>query len=231
VSCNGSEIETQSEVLIDPDGVVYDINTGAPLSAAQAVCMVQSNGNEGATDGSAVSDNYSVWPAANFGQLNPQTTKSDGYFSFFTPAGTYRLDVNKSGYQPYRSPNLQVVSTPVRHDVPLTPNIIEKPKVTITINENGFEPAMVRVAPGTAIAFVNADTRDHSAQGKLKSSAQAIETGGFNSGMLGPNQSHVVKLSEVGTYLFNDSANPEASGTIVVEGAFGYRVLLPLVRK
>jgi plastocyanin len=231
VSCNGSEIETQSEVLIDPDGVVYDINTGAPLSAAQAVCMVQGKGIEGATDGSAVSNNYSVWPAVNFGQLNPQTTKSDGYFSFFTPAGTYRLDVNKSGYQSYRSPDLQVVSAPVRHDVPLTPNIIEKPKVTITISENGFEPAMVRVAPGTAIAFVNADTRDHSAQGKLKSSTQAIETGGFNSGMLGPNQSHVVKLSAVGAYLYNDSANPEASGVIVVEGAIGHRVFLPLVRK
>jgi plastocyanin len=233
VSCNGTTFETQSEVLIDPDGVVYDINTSTPLSGAQAICMVKGRGVDGVANGSEVSDNFSVWPAASFGQLNPQTTKADGYFSFFTPAGTYRLDVSASGYQPYRSPDLQVVSTPVRHDVPLTPIISESPKVTITIGENGFEPAVMKVAPNTVIAFVNSDVRDHSVQGKKTSAANVIETGGISSGVLGPNQRHLVKLSATGTYNFSEGANVEMGGAIIVEGetTSRYRIMLPLVRK
>ena len=225
VECNGITSESQSQVLIDPDGVVYDINAGALLSGAQAMCLQKDTS----------SSTFSVWPAADFGQINPQTTKADGTFSFFTPAGMYQLDVSKNGYQPYRSPDLQVVSTPVRHDVPLTPIIAESPTVTITIGENGFEPAVTKVTPGTVIAFVNADVRDHSVKGKkVPSTANAIETGGFNSGVLGPKQSHTIKLTAVGTYNYGDSTNLELGGAIVVEGTStsgGYRVMLPLVRK
>ena len=232
VDCNGDLFETQAPVLIDPDGVVYDINTGAPLSGALVTCM--QNGIDTASSASGASDSYNVWPAADFGQLNPQTTKTDGYFSFFTPAGIYRLDVSKSGYQPYRSPDLQVVSTPVRHDVPLTPINNEVPKITIAIGENGFEPPIVKVAPGTVIAFINTDVRDHSVNGQNATSMalNASATGGFNSGTLGPNQRHIVKLNAAGTYRFSDAANTEMAGAIVVEGgAGGYRTMLPLVRK
>ena len=224
VECNGSVFETQASVLIDPDGVVSDINTGALLSGAQVICMLRTNDDDTA--------NYSVWPAADFGQLNPQTTKANGYFSFFTPAGLYRLDVTKNGYQPYRSPDLQVVSTPVRHDVALTPINAEAPQVTIAIGENGFEPPIVKVAPGTVIAFVNADVRDHSVQGQTAVGTNAPSAGGFDSGALGPNQRYTVKLTAGGTYRFSDSANPELVGSILVDGAGGSRqVLLPLIQR
>ena len=233
VECNGITTEAQSQVLVDPDGVVYDINTGTPLSGAQAMCMQK--GVDVANSANGASASYFVWSAASFGQVNPQSTQADGYFSFLTPAGIYRLDVSKSGYQPYRSPDLQVVSTPVRHDVPLTPMISESPQVTITIGENGFEPAMTKVSAGTVIVFVNGDVRDHAVKGKKTTGsanvADVIETGGFNSGVLGSKQSHTIKLSTSGTYTYFDVANVEMAGAIIVEGAGGHRVMLPLVRK
>ena len=224
VECNGNVFETQSRMLIDPDGVVYDINTNARLSGAQVMCMQK------AADGTDVT--YSVWPAADFGQLNPQMTKPDGYFSFFTPAGLYRLDVVKSGYQPYRSPGLQVVSTPMRHDVPLTPIHTEAAQVTIAIGENGFEPSVVKVAPGTVIAFVNADAQEHRVNGQTTTSAMNMPSAnGLDSGSLGPNQRYTVKLAAAGTYRFSDEANPELVGAIVVEGPSGHRVMLPLIQR
>jgi plastocyanin len=92
---------------------------------------------------------------------------------------------------------------------------------------------VTKVAPNTVIAFVNSDVRDHSVQGKKTSAANVIETGGINSGVLGPNQRHLVKLSATGTYNFSDGANVELGGAIIVEGATTsrYRIMLPLVRR
>ena len=51
------------------------------------------------------------WPAHLYNnQVNPQVTGADGYFAFFTPPGFYYLQVDgKPGYQPWRSPVIQVV--------------------------------------------------------------------------------------------------------------------------
>jgi plastocyanin len=225
VSCNGVTTESQSQMLIDPDGVVYDANTGAALSGANVMCLVQ--GETGVT-----SATYSAWPAASFGQVNPQTTGSDGYFSFFTPPGVYRLDVAKAGYQPYRSPDLNVVNTPVHHDVLLTPLVNEPAQVTIVIGENGFTPAITRVAPGTVVAFVNGDVGDHSASSTRTTTVGAVASaiGGFDSGALGPGQRYVVKLDVAGSYIFADANNPNAEGVVLVEPA-SRRVLLPLLRR
>jgi hypothetical protein len=77
--------------------------------------------------------------------------------------------------------------------------------------------------------------RDHAVKGKkatnVTNAADVIETGGFNSGVLGSKQSHIVKLGAVGTYSYSDVANVEMAGAIIVESTGGYRVMLPLVRK
>lgn len=222
VNCDGNVFTTQSQVLIDPEGVVYDINTGAPLSGAQAMCIVRQEAN------------YSVWPATDFDQVNPQTTDATGYFSFLTPPGVYRLDVSKTGYQPYHSPDLTVVSTPVRHDVPLTPINAETPNVTIGIGENGFDPLIVRVTPNTVIAIVNADVQIHHVVGQpLALGAQtAAAVPKIDTGALGPNQSHTIKLASVGTYRLIDSTNAELIGVIVVEGVpRNHKLLLPILHR
>ncbi len=40
-----------------------------------------------------------LWPATDFGQLNPQITGPDGSFGFLVPAGKYILRVEKDGYR------------------------------------------------------------------------------------------------------------------------------------
>jgi len=228
VDCNGATSQVPANVLIDPAGVVYDSATGAKLGNVAVVCMAQDPSN---------ATSYSVWPAADFGQANPLVTQVGGAFSFLTPPGTYRLDVSRSGYQPYRSPNLQVVDVPVNFDVPLSPAIAEPVAMTITIGSNGYTPAVAKAAPGTVIAFVNVDVQDQQAKSRRVDSAAAgiqslDQTGGFDSGVLGPNQSYKIKLGTSGTLIYNDGANLELAGVIqvvAVEG--GHRVLMPVIQR
>ena len=225
VDCGAGTSESSGSVLIDPDGVVRDANTGALVSAASVVCMLQD------TSG------FSPWPASNFGQVNPLTTQSDGHFAFFTPPGVYRLDVTKSGYQPYRSPNLNVIAAPVRHDVALMPEIATPPVVTIVVDENGFEPSSANVPAGAIVEIINGDVDDHSTDGTRSGpidglGAASIEvTGSFRSGVLGAGQRFKVKLDAAGNYTLRDSANPNALGMIVVGGSGSHRLHLPLIRR
>ena len=229
VDCGAGASESSGAALIDPDGVVRDAATGALISGASVVCMQQD----------ALSASYSPWPASNFGQSNPFMTQSDGYFAFFTPAGIYRLDASKSGYQPYRSPDLHVVNAPVRHDVALMPEIATPAVVTIVVNENGFEPASANIAPGAVVEIVNGDTSDHDISGdksgggidELRATAGADVSGSFKAGVLGAGQRFKVKLDGLGGYTLRDSSNPNALGVITVGASGRYKMLLPLIRR
>ncbi len=229
IDCGTETSEFSGAALIDPDGTVRDAATGAPISGASVVCMQLD----------AVSTSYSPWPASSFGQTNPFITQSDGYFAFFTPAGTYRLDASKSGYQPYRSPDLHVVNAPVRHDVPLMPEIAAQAVVIIVVDENGFEPASVNVAPGAVVEIVNGDTSDHDISGDmsgggidgLRATAGADVSGSFKAGVLGAGQRFKVKLDGPGSYTLRDGNNPNALGSVTVGAAGRYNLLLPLIRR
>jgi plastocyanin len=229
VDCNGVTTESTSQVLIDPDGTVFDVATGATLNGATVMCLQQNASN-------LPNATFVPWSASTFGQINPQTTGSNGYFAFFTPPGTYRLDVNRAGYQSYVSPDLNVIATPVHHDVPLTPIVSEPAQVTIVVDENGFTPAIMHVPAGTVIAFVNGDVGNHTASGTRTTTVGTVASaiGGFDSGSMGPGQRYVVKLGVAGSYTFGDANNPNASGLIVVAGEqppSGLRVMLPLLAR
>ena len=70
---------------------------------------------------------FAPWNALEYAQVNPQYTDSvypdkvltPGYFSFRVPPGAYRLNVAAPGFLPYDSPVLQVIETPITHNVPL----------------------------------------------------------------------------------------------------------------
>ena len=225
VLCGDAEVSGSGEVvLIDPAGTVYDIDSGQPLDAAAVACMEE---QVGAASGEAV---FSLWDAAVYGQTNPQSTGSDGYFSFLTPAGTYQLDVSRSGYQPYRSPSLEVVSDPVYYDVPLTPVVNEATTVRIEITDVGFSPAVATAKPGDIIEWVNADTTAHSATRLAGAGAAAIaadET--WDSGALQPGESYKVQVDTSGTFTYADRLNTANEGTVMVSGssAGGETLLLP----
>ncbi len=74
-------------------------------------------------------ENWEVWPANLYGQVNPQLTdgttedkvKTAGYFSFLTPPGQYKLIALAPGFQPFESEVLTVINRPVHLDIGLFP--------------------------------------------------------------------------------------------------------------
>lgn len=99
-------------VLIDPDGFVYEA-TGTISDTIPGVRVTCYYSDTHAGE-------WVMWDAWNYNaQVNPQTTLDDGYYSFYTPKGTYRVVAEKEGYPTYTSPDLVVIDTPVRHNIPL----------------------------------------------------------------------------------------------------------------
>ncbi|HRW08858.1 MAG TPA: plastocyanin/azurin family copper-binding protein, partial [Caldilineaceae bacterium] len=161
---------------------------------------------------------FALWDAAIYGQVNPQLTAADGYFSFMTPVGTYRIVVNKSGYQSHTSPDLAVINDPVRYNVSLTPVIAEEPGAQMSIGANGFDPAVLTVEPGTVIEWTNVDVAEHTASSENGATAAGLNANGilFDSGLLGSGESYKFQLTAAGTYTVFDRANLTNSATIVV---------------
>lgn len=217
VQCGANQTQASGEVLIDPEGVVFDVKSGAALAGATVAC--QQAQSLIAADGSA-STTFDLWPAADYGQVNPQSTLGDGYFSFFTPVGSYRLRVNRSGYQAYRSTDIEVVSEAVRYDVPLTPQIADAAHTVISISEVGFSPAYLEVQPGAVVEWVNLDTVGHTATSKNAQTAEVAANGvNWDSGLLLTGERYKFSLTAEGAFSVVDSANPANTATIVVKQA------------
>ena len=86
----------QIQVLIDPSGIVTDAHTGLPVTGVKAVCEYLDNGI------------WKFWPAANFGQVNPQYTDANGAYGWDVPAGTYRVVFTHPDYETFVSENVVV---------------------------------------------------------------------------------------------------------------------------
>lgn len=190
------------------------------------------------TQNSSDGPNYNLWPAAAFGQVNPQVTGSDGYYSFFTPPGVYRVQVQKEGYQPHLSPDLMVVDTPVHYDVPLTPAIVEDADVQVLITAQGFEPPVLKVTSGTVVEFINAtaDLREAVSISSTTSAASAMmtlqSTEVFDSGLLIGGARYKLRFTTEGSHLYVDHGNPFSFGAIIVQQANQeYRIYLPTVSR
>jgi plastocyanin len=158
---------------------------------------------------------FSAWTSAALGQPSPQTTGIDGAYSFNSPGSVNRVDAVRSGYQPYRSYDLVADNGAIAQDIDLTPEIAGAATHTIYVTEHGFEPATLKVAPGSIIEWVNVDLGEHTTTNAT-----------WDSGVLSAGQSYKFKLSAQGTYTYADDTNPENTAVIVVEG---YRVYLPLI--
>ena len=226
--CYLIKVCSDGEVTIDPEGTVFDITTGLPVGASGVACMAEQ------VSGSGGASVFSLWPATDFGQVNPQSTGSDGYFSFFTPAGTYQLQVSKSGYQPYRSQDLVVVDAPVHFDVPLTPGVAGAATNTVLITAEGFEPGVLTVEPGAVVEFVNMDVALHSSRSTSPApsyGAEATElksSDAWDSGLLGNGAGYKRTLTTEGTYTYADAVNPSVTATIIVQKAAAVQINLYL---
>lgn len=219
VVCGDSTVTSSGDVvLIDPEGVVFNVLDGNLITDANVACM---EANVSAAEDGSTSTIFALWDAETYGQINPQMTLADGYFSFMTPVGTYRVVVNKAGYQLHTSPDLAVVNDPVRYDVPLTPVISEAAGAQVSIGEFGFEPAVLTVEPGTIIEWTNVDVDGHTASSESAANAAGLNANGilFDSGLLGSGESYKFQLTDEGTYTVFDRTNPANSATVVVEKA------------
>ena len=125
-NCQGAEDdELLVYILIDPDGYVYDqamVDAGSAITDSLVTTAV-------ITAYAWLDDAWQVWPAALYGQSNPQVSDGSaddgvivaGYYSFLTPPGRYRIEAAAPGYQPFLSAVLTVIDTPIHLDVGLQP--------------------------------------------------------------------------------------------------------------
>lgn len=221
-------------VLIDPEGTTFDLIQGSAIAGATVACY-ESQAGESETY-------YNLWNAEDYEQTNPQTTGGDGYFSFFTPAGTYRLGVTKTGYQSYESWDLVVSDEPVHYDVPLAPELNTTPDYTVTISASGFEPAILQVEPGAVIEWINTNGEKHTTTSITPTVIYSPTTGvtiralgsedGWDSGLLEASGSYHRQLDAEGTYTYYDHENPLYTGIVIVGEAEipeKYNIYLPLV--
>jgi hypothetical protein len=102
------------QLIIDPDGYVYDATVGleAKVAGATVTCEVYDEDYQA----------WSIWPAAFYeGQINPQVTADDGYYAFFVPPGLYRVWASALAFRDHISPDIRVISEIVHYNIPLQP--------------------------------------------------------------------------------------------------------------
>jgi plastocyanin len=120
--------------------------------------------------------------------------------------------VARSGYQPYRSNDIEVVDALVRRDVYLTPNIEEEADQSVVVDEQGFATTALTVAPGTIIEWLNLGTGEQRVL--LEANGSATQ---WDSGLLTTGESYTVRLDDEGVYSVTDAENSLNQATIIVE--------------
>jgi CSLREA domain-containing protein len=233
----GMNVESSTgHILWDPDGYVFDVTQGFdPVSPTLHAV-------KGVTVTAMVSlpqwGGWVPWPAQLYNnQVNPQVTGADGYFAFFTPPGFYYLQVEGiPGYQPWRSPVIEVITQIVHVNVPYTPwphgNISQ-----VTLTADGPTPAVITVPVGSAVEWVaelsglvppqtliqlieNPELRPLSARNPLSDRL------GWDGGMMEPGRAYRRQFTTLGTYPYTDGTGH--SGQVVVTRQYIY---LPVVMR
>jgi hypothetical protein len=231
--------------LIDPDGFVFDgMKGGQYISATWVSSPTQVFSPTQALLGITVTAYVSVpewggwmpWPAQFYNnQINPQVTKSDGYFAFFTPPGSYYLQATGAGgYQSWRSPVIQVITQVVHANVPLTPWSADFSR-QVALTPDGPSPTVITVPVGSYVEWLstlNATATitdlerltDNPLLRPLSARSPLTDTLGFDGGMLAPGQVYRRQFTRPGTYVYFDGAGHTAQVVVM-----NYRIYLPLV--
>ena len=116
VTADGQTVTATGSALIDPDGYVFDKTKWETQGITQTLAGVSVTCEYSDT----VAGEWETWNAAAYNyQINPQVTGADGAYSFFVPAGIYRITADHPNYWPYTSPDIAVVDTPARLNIPL----------------------------------------------------------------------------------------------------------------
>jgi len=230
------------EVLIDPDGFVFDVDAGGSYSPTTGMyAPVQ------ALPGITVTAYVSVpqwggwipWPAHLYqNQINPQVTGDTGYFAFFTPPGFYYLQAEGAhGYQSWRSPVVQVINEIVHVNIPLT-RLTDGEVERVALLPDGPSPSALTIPVDSTVEWMAtlgesataADLARWTENPLLQPrTAGALDpltyTLGFDGGMLAPGQVYRREFTAPGRYTYSDGAGHTAT----IEVVAGQKVYLPLV--
>jgi hypothetical protein len=236
------------DVLIDPDGYVFDVTKGLRVTAStvdtvtgQIIPTAVTNTLKGVTITAMVSmpqwGGWVPWPAHLYNnQVNPQVTGENGYFAFFTPPGDYYLQIDgRGGYQSWRSPIVHVITEIVHVNVPLTPIGAGASTYAITLTQAGPRPAVITIPFGSEIEWTAelsgslpmeqlAGSIDNPVLRPLSARNPLTDTLGWDGGRLTPGQVYRRQVIRPGVYHYSDGIGH--TGQVVVTG---YVIYLPLV--
>ncbi|MFO7632238.1 MAG: carboxypeptidase regulatory-like domain-containing protein, partial [Caldilinea sp.] len=199
-----------------PTAIVRSRANAQPIAGAAVAALVAQ-----ATESAEAF--YDLVAASVLGQANPALTGADGGYSFVAPAGAYRIDVAQSGYQPYRTGDIDVEEGALAVDVALAPVVAEAATHTVYMTANGFDPAVLKVQPGSVVEWVNLDLAEHGAR----------HASAWDSGVLAAGARFKARLDAAGTFTYADVANPLIQGVIVVDSsaAAANSLFLPVVTR
>lgn len=82
--------------------------------------------------------------------------------------------------------------------------------MTVVIDNFTFQPAMLTIAPGTKVTWVNHDDVPHTATGSVKPRA-------FNSGTLDTDEKFSFTFTTRGTYPYFCAVHPHMTGQVIVK--------------
>jgi hypothetical protein len=226
-------------VLIDPDGFTFDITKGGGYDQVTGMFSpVQPLPGITVTAYVSVPEwgGWVPWPAQFYdNQTNPQVTKPDGYFAFFTPPGQYYLQATGAGgYESWHSPIIEVITQVVHANVPLTPWKAGKPQ-RVTLSPDGPSPSIITVPAGSSVEWIstlNATATitdlEHLIANPLIHLLSAlnpfVDPLSFDGGMLAPGQVYRRLFTVPGTYFYTDG-NGHTAQVVVTN----YQVYVPLV--
>lgn len=212
--CGANLVSSSGRILIDPDGYVFDVTQGfdpiTPTLHAVAGVTVTAYVSNTAWGG------WVPWPAHLYNdQVNPQVTGADGYFAFFTPPGFYYLQVDgKAGYQPWRSPVIQVVDEIVHVNVPYTP-LPQTPLSAVLLAAAGPQPQTVTLTVGSAVQWlaevdglappeVLMQQNENPSLHPLSALNPISNTLGWDGGMMAPGRIYERQMSAAGLFTYTD---------------------------
>lgn len=232
---------THGQVLIDPDGYVFDSSLGGGYDPLTGVFSpVQSIAGVTVTAYMSVPEwgGWIPWPAHLYNdQINPQVTGDNGYFAFFTPPGTYRLQADTTdGYQSWRSPVIEVITQIVHVNIPYTP-LPAGYCQEIQLTPGGMDKDQVSLSPGGCIAWSSMLDESSTADDLTEYSVNPIlrplselnpltDIRGWDGGLLTPGEVYRRVFDTPGEYSYTDGAGN--NGLVIVSSFTNY---LPLVMR
>jgi uncharacterized repeat protein (TIGR01451 family) len=230
IECDGLA-EGGGNVLIDPDGYVFD--------SAQGLTALIPNAKVTAMAWLPEWGGWVEWPAALYNdQVNPQITGADGYFAFFTPPGLYYIKVEDTlnRFQPWTSPVVQVVNEIVHVNAPVT-LLAPSSSYIVKVTPQGISPTTLNIPLGSTVTW-ESDLTNPSASELTRYTSNPIlrllskldvmvNVLGWDSGRLAPGQTYSRVFTQKGTYTYTDGMNH--TSTIIVGNS--YSVFLPFVKK